>query len=268
MRRPAISLALFACVFLASANPAGAAEIPDPKPCPGCWQPDLETSWQWQLTGTIDLSFDVEMYDVDLFDTPASAVDSLHDAGRRVICYTSAGSRENWRPDAGDFPSRVVGRPLDGWPGERWLDIRKRAAIAPVILGRLDLCAAKGFDGVEFDNVDAWSAKTGFPITRADQLRYNVFLANAAHDRGLSAALKNDVEQVNALLPYFDFALNEECFTYRECDSLEPFVDAGKPVFQVEYDMSTSAFCPKANAMNFNSLKKKLNLGAWRLACR
>jgi len=268
MRRLFAQVSLVISLLLFAAVPARGVELPGPEPCPGCWEPDLVTSWQWQLTGTIDQSLRVEMYDVDLFDTPASVIDSLHSDGIAVVCYMSAGSKENWRPDAGDFPRRVVGRPLDGWPGERWLDIRKRAAIAPVMLRRLDRCADKGFDGVEFDNVDAWSANTGFPITRADQLRYNAFLANAAHRRGLSAALKNDLEQVEDLLSYFDFALNEECFTYRECDSLEPLIDAGKPVFQVEYDLPEGAFCPKANAMNFNSLKKKLNLGAWRAACR
>src|SRR2546422_8274375 len=31
------------------------------------WQPSLNTSWQWQLTGQIDLSIHVEMYDIDAF---------------------------------------------------------------------------------------------------------------------------------------------------------------------------------------------------------
>ena len=203
-----------------------------------------------------------------MFDTAKSVVASLHDSGRHVVCYISAGSRENWRPDKDAFPARIVGRPLDGWPGERWLDVRALKPLRRIMGARLDMCDEKGFDAVEFDNVDAWSARTGFPITRADQLKYNAMLANMAHARGLSAALKNDVEQAESLLPYFDFALNEECFTYQECDTLKPFVDAGKAVFQVEYDLDTSRFCPKANSMNFNSLKKKLNLGVWRVPCR
>ena len=70
------------------------------------------------------------------------------------------------------------------------------------------------------------------------------------------------------LLPYFDFTLNEQCFQYHECGTLQAFIDAGKPVFNVEYKLDTGQFCPQANAMNFNSLKKKLSLGAWRVACR
>lgn len=95
-----------------------------------------------------------------------------------------------------------------------------------------------------------------------------MWLANQAHRRGLSVALKNDVEQVEDLVDYFDFALNEECFTYDECDLLAPFVDAGKAVFGVEYELDTDEFCPQANDLNFNFLKKKLSLRAWRVACR
>ncbi len=242
--------------------------LPVPVACPGCWHPALNTSWQWQLSGTVDTSIDVQMYDIDLFDNPKSVVDGLHAGGRMVVCYISAGSRENWRPDSGDFPDGVVGKPLDGWPGERWLDVRKWRVLGPIMRARLDLCAQRGFDGVEFDNVDAWSANTGFPISREDQLRYNARLANEAHLRGLSAVLKNDVEQAAALEPYFDLAVNEECFRWKECDRLAPFTDAGKPVFQVEYDLAAADFCPSANAKNFNSLKKKLSLGVWRVPCR
>ena len=110
----------------------------------------------------------------------------------------------------------------NGWPGERWLDIRKLGVLGPIMKARLDMCAAKGFDAVEFDNVDGYQNRTGFPLTAADQLAYNVFLANQAHLRGLSAVLKNDVGQIRALLPYFDFALNEQCHQYDECDRLEP----------------------------------------------
>ena len=133
---------------------------------------------------------------------------------------------------------------------------------------RLDLCQAKGFDAVEFDNVDGYQNRTGFPLSGAQQLRYNVFLANQAHRRGMSAVLKNDLGQIRPLLPYFDFALNEQCFQYHECRLLEPFVNAGKAVFGVEYKLGRPDFCPQANAANFNFLKKRLALGPWRRPCR
>jgi len=258
-------------IFVSGSSPAAAAStantLPDPVPCPGCWEPAPVTSWQWQLSGVVDTSFDVDMYDIDGFENPASLVESLQGAGRRVVCYLSAGSVERWRPDADRFASRLVGRRLDGWAGERWLDVRRRSALRPIMQRRVDMCAAKGFDGIEFDNVDGWANRTGFRIKRVDQLRYNVMLANMAHRSGLAVLLKNDLEQVPRLLPYFEGALDEECFSYGECDLLQPFSDAGKPVFQVEYDVAVEDFCPEAILMGFNSLRKKWSLGVWRVAC-
>jgi hypothetical protein len=255
----------------ASERPGGAhpavVKLVTPVACPRCWHPTLNTSWQWQLSGTVDQSVDAQMYDIDLFENDASVVDALHSAGRATICYVNAGAWEDWRPDAGQFPASVLGK-SDGWPGERWLDIRKMAILKPIMSARLDLCAVKGFDGVEFDNVDGFDNKTGFRLSASDQLAYNTWLANQAHKRGLSAALKNDLSQVNILLPYFDYAVNEQCFQYQECARLVPFVVAGKAVFQVEYKLGTRKFCSKANALNFNSLKKNLSLDAYRVACR
>lgn len=65
----------------------------------------------------------------------------------------------------------------------------------------------------------------------------------------------------------FDWALNEECFTFGECDLLHPFVVAGKAVFNVEYTLSTDQFCSQARAIGFNSLLKHLSLDAYRVAC-
>ncbi len=277
-RGVALALTALACSLTGGAwAPAGAVSVPArtrsvpaPVRCAGCWKPGLRVSWQWQLSEVPkrwDL-LDVRMYDTDGFETPVSLVQALHRQGSKAVCYVSAGSREIWRPDAKRFPTSVLGRPLDGWPGERWLDVRRLDVLGPIMRARLDMCARKGFDGVEFDNVDGYANRTGLPLTRGDQLRYDVFLANQAHRRGLFALLKNDLGQVRSLLRYFDGALNEECRTYRECYRLQPFVDAGKPVFGVEYALDTSEFCPSANHRNFNFLKKRLALGAWRVPCR
>ena len=49
---------------------------------PDWWRPAPGTSWQWQLTGAIDTSIDVEMYDIDLFDTPTATIDAAARRGR------------------------------------------------------------------------------------------------------------------------------------------------------------------------------------------
>jgi hypothetical protein len=231
------------------------------------WRPAPRTTWQWQLSPPVDESVAAEMYDIDLEDSPASLVASLRSKGRRVVCYLSAGSREDWRPDASAFPAGVLGERLDGWPRERWLDIRRLDVLGPIMERRLDECRAKGFDGVEADNVDGYKNASGFALRASDQLAYNRFLAREAHARGLSIGLKNDLDQVAALEPDFDWALNEECFRYDECEALAPFVRAGKAVFNVEYGLKPAAFCGRANTMGFMSMAKSLELDAARTPC-
>jgi hypothetical protein len=251
-----------------AASPAAAAP-PPPVPCTGspCWRPPARTSWQIQLNGKLKTTIPVTLYDVDLFDTPASTVAALHQAGRRVACYFSAGSFEDWRPDIGRFPAAVKGLG-NGWPGERWLDVRRLDILMPIMESRLALCKQKGFDTVDPDNVDGYTNTTGFPLTAADQLTYNASIANAAHARGLTVALKNDLNQTQPLVSYFDWALNEQCFQYDECHLLNPFRSAGKAVMNIEYKRSPKKYCATANALNFNTLKKPLSLKAGRKSCR
>jgi len=201
----------------------------------GNWyQPGVLTTWQWQLEGALNSSYSVDLYDIDLFDTQVATIEQLKADGHKVICYFSAGSYENWRDDAADFTAADYGRNLDGWEGERWLDIRS-ANVHSIMAIRLDLAVTKGCDGVEPDNMDGYSNTSGFSLTAEDQLAYNRYLANEAHERGLSIGLKNDLDQIPQLVEYFDFAVNEQCFEYDECAALSPFIDAGKAVFNAEY---------------------------------
>ncbi len=239
------------------------AQESTPDPEATWWQPEPGISWQWQLTGEVNISYDVAMYDIDLFDTPQETIDTLHDEGRIVICYFSAGTYEDWRPDVDSFPEAVLGLPLEDWEGERYLDIRQLERLQPIMEARLDLAAEKNCDGVEPDNVEVYSNRSGFALRAPDQLAYNMWLAEAAHERGLSIGLKNDGEQVEALVDYFDWALVEECFQYDFCEDFTPFVDAGKAVFGVEYiegGLEREDYCPLANAMGYSWLTKTLDL--------
>ena len=262
----AISLQMAACAGPEPTVPTPTSTSPPPNV--EVWQPELNTSWQWQLKDPpVDQSVDVDMYDIDLFDNDAAIVEALHAQDRRVVCYMNAGGWEDWRSDAGQFPNGVIGANLDDWEGERWLDIRRIDVLGTIIEARMDLCAAKGFDGIEPDNIDGFLNDTGFALTYEDQRLYNIWLANTAHQRGLSIGLKNDMEQITDLLPHFDWALNEQCFEYDECETLLPFIQAVKPVFHVEYELDTGEFCEEANNLNFNSMKKNLNLDAWSEPC-
>ncbi len=235
------------------------------------WQPAVNTTWQWQLDQTVDPSFEVDMYDIEMFDNDADMVANLHAQGRKVICYISVGSWEEWRPDADRFPASVIGHDYGGWPGEKWLDISQIDLLAPIMQARLDECRAKGFDGLEPDNIDGFTNDTGFPLTYEDQLHYNMWLADQAHARGLSIGLKNDADQVDDLLPHFDWALTEDCFAEGWCEEMLPFIEAGKPVFAAEYTdtgITTGQFCSQAQQMSFSAILKNRELEAWLEACR
>ena len=135
---------------------------------------------------------------------------------------------ENWRVDANQFPASVQGS-KNGWPGEKWLDIRQTRSCCRSCRLACRNVEQAGFDGVEWDNVYGYSNKTGFPLTANDQLVYDASLANLAHQYGLTVAMKNDVEQVPNLASYFDYAINEQCQQYNECGNYTTsFVNAGK----------------------------------------
>ncbi len=217
-------------------------------------------SWQWQLDGTIDTSFDVAVYDID-YEIDQSTVSTLQGQGKKVICYVAVGSAEDFRPDYSQFPASVLGR-SNGWPGEKWLDIRQISILQPIMEARFDICKSKGFDAIEPDLQDGYSNNTGFPLTYADQIAYNTMIADIAHDRGLAVGLKNDVEQAGDLEPIFDFSVNEECAAYDECAALAVFTDNNKPVFHAEYSVSVSKMCTASVNYNLSSIKKNLSLDA------
>ena len=233
------------------------------------WRPTSGLSWQWQLGSALDLDLKVDVWDIDL-DVHKSVVDTLHSLDAKVICYISVGSHENWRSDADQFPEEVLGNDYEGWSGERWLDIRRIDLLAPIMLARLDACAAKGFDAVEPDNMEIYTNDTGFPLTYEDQLRYALWLADEAHQRGLAIGQKNAPDQTKDLFEIFDFAITEDAFYYGWAGQMKPYIAAGKPVFAAEYtDLpgDFAEFCRQSNELGFSTILKHRDLGAWLQTC-
>ena len=245
------------------------------------------TSWQWQLGGgavdeTVLDAVDnpKKMYDIDLFGTDAATIARLQAKGITVICYMETGASENYRPDAAQYPEAVLGNAVDGFPNERFVDIRQISTLLPIIEARLDLATSKGCDGIEPDLDDTYNGyDTGFDLTQADQLAFNRAVADAAHARGLSIGLKNgaseDGEFERAMAQFTDWALNEECNTFDECAGYAVYIEQNTAVFQVEYitpdGTQVADFCPQDNAANFDGLLKDSSdsLAALpRVACR
>lgn len=235
------------------------------------WHPAPGLTWQWQIGDLdIDTSIEADVYDIDLY-VEQSIIDDLHAKDRKVICYVSVGSYEDWRPDKDQFPTEVLGNDYDGWPGEKWLDIRLIDKLAPIMLARLDLCASKGFDGFEPDNMEIYTNNTGFPLTYDDQLKYALWLAEEAHKRGLAIGHKNASDQVADLVAVYDFAITEDYFFYEEAESMLPYIKAGKPVFAAEYtDLpgDFASFCAKSKELKFSTILKKRGLDAWIQTCK
>lgn len=234
------------------------------------WQPRGQLRWHIQFTGALAVPRDAHVVFLDLFDTDAATVARLKRQGKRVVCYLNAGAWEDWRPDAAAYPAELLGNDYDGWPGERWVDIRRLDLLAPILRARLDLCRAKGFDGVDPDNLNGYQNETGFPLTAADQLRFNRWLAAEAHARGLAIGLKNDAEQARDLVHHFDWILVERCVAQGWCDLTAPFRRAGKPVFAIEYvenGMTTSYVCRVARQHGLSAQLERLALDAWSQPC-
>ena len=138
----------------------------------------------------------------------------------------------------------------------------------PIIESRLDLAVSKHCDGVDPDNMDGYTNDSGFPLTAADQLKFNRAVAAAAHRKDLAVGLKNDLDQVAELVGDFDWAINEQCFQYNECQLLSPFIASRKPVFGIEYSGDVEAICKQANSLNFDTLIKNISLDSTRRSCR
>ncbi|WP_242906259.1 endo alpha-1,4 polygalactosaminidase [Actinomadura terrae] len=225
-----------------------------------------------------------EVFDIDLYADAAvagnnttlntAAVKAIHARGAKAICYIDSGSVEKVRPDYPQYVEwheahgkSLIGKSYPGFPEENYANINNDKGQRDFVLkmqeARVRKCVQAGFDAVEFDVVNAHedgAGVTGWQVSADSQLVFNRALADMAHRHGLAAGLKNDLGQIPQLVSSFDFMVNEECWEFRECDRLKPFIAAGKPVFGVEYKPSRGpdplAFCREAVSLRFGFIKK------------
>jgi hypothetical protein len=225
----------------------------------GWWRPPQRLTWYWQLQGKVKNGVSVGAYDIDGFENSAREVAALHALRRRVICYIDVGTAESFRPDYHLFPASVLGR-TNGWPGERWLDIRRLGVLEQIMTARFRMCREKRFDAVEPDNIEAFSNGSGFSITAQQQLTFNEWVAGEVHSLGMAVLQKNDGEQSIQQQPYFDGALSEQCNELLECASFQPYLRARKPVLNAEYGLARSRFCAADNRASIMGARFNLDL--------
>ncbi len=186
-------------------------------------------AWSIQYQGAIQRR-KKDYHVVDLFDVSAADLRALKADGTRPIAYFSS-QYEKWRSDAGKFPAKDLGKNLDNWPGERWVNPNS-TAVRQIMRERMRLAKQRGFYGVDVDNVDFYHFNTGFDNSQAKAAEYIRFLAAEAHRNGLRYSLKNALELVPKLKHQVDFFQNEQGIQYNE---LDVYRGIGKPVFNIEY---------------------------------
>ncbi|KIV88033.1 hypothetical protein PV10_09207 [Exophiala mesophila] len=245
------------------------------------WRPAKGTSWNYLLNSAVNTTtaHGFQVWIIDLFDNDASTIVDLRTKGNNVICYFSAGSYEDWRPDNTSFNEVDLGHDLDGWPGERWVNISS-SQLREIMTRRLDLAVEKHCDGVDPDNVDAYDNDNGLQLTEADSIDYMSFLSEEAHQRGLAIGLKDAGAIIPSVINQTEWSVNEQCLQYDECDTYSLFILQEKPVFHVEYpkgqdvsnneDVSESRkkeICDAPSTEGFSTIMKNIDLDAWTEAC-
>ncbi|WP_320065225.1 endo alpha-1,4 polygalactosaminidase [Micromonospora sp. RTGN7] len=259
--RALVTLALLAAAYGCRPNlvPPG-APTPWPTASARHWR------WQWQLTGPLDTTVDADVFLLDPVRTTATETSALRARDRRLICQVAVGSYAGTDPDADRYPPVLRGA-AGPRPNTRWVDVRRWEVLKPILADRLRLCRGKGFGAVAVADADGYAHRPGLALDFDDQLLFNRRVAELARSLGLSPGLLGDVSQVAALAPDFDFAVDEECVRLRRCAKLLPFVDAGKPVFHVEYTGDPADFCVTAVGYGLASIRKDRELDAGRTPC-
>jgi hypothetical protein len=238
---------LLGVVLLGGGVTAASAQDASPTPVPAWSAPLPGAPFDYQIGGDYELPDGVEVVSRDWFI--GTAPDDIY-----AICYVNAFQTQDDEEDV-DRPDERSSWPADlvllelgddpNWGGEYLIDIstpEKRAQAAAWIEPMVATCAEKGFDAVEFDNLDSWTrfdetpVEDQVPFERDDSIAYAELLADLAHAHGLAAAQKNTVElepEIARERIGFDFVIAEECGTWDEC---QDYVDVyGDHVIAIEY---------------------------------
>ena len=268
---------------------------------PSWWHPPTgNVPWQWEIDHPLDLTSAADMgtgatlpdgqpapdpvvYDIDGILNPASTVAALHAKGDHAICYIEVGTAGNYYSAGEEGISTTyydqlqaageLGDQLNGYP-EHFLNITSSTTVGIIESMIQQQCAAKGFDAVETDLDETYSGSdgtTGFIISQQAEQTYMTTLADYMHSLGMGWIAKNldDTGDSFATLmePVADGIITEQCNQYGTCGALSAY-EGQKAVFNAEYDLATSAFCPADNALGFNGAVFPVELNGGRSPCR
>lgn len=191
--------------------------------------PDSIVSWSIQYEKKI-VPRGKDFHVVDLFEVSDAELALLRSQGTKTIAYFSS-QFEDWRDDITGFPAADIGKNLDNWDGERWINPYSEP-IRKIMIERIKLAKKRGFYGIDVDNVDFYHFETGFDNSKKASLEYIRFFIAEAKKYDLKFSLKNATDLAYQLRDEVDFYQNEEGIEYNE---LHKYIGVGKPVFNIEY---------------------------------
>lgn len=222
-------------------------------PSGGYALPPVGGGFDYQINGSYTPAADVDVVSRDWFISTA-------DPTIYSICYVNAYQTQpesgGGRPDeTSRWPAHLVSGLEDpGWENEFLIDIssaQNRTDAAAHMEQVIDECARKGYEAVEFDNLDSWTRNVDSNFDGVissgespwwdidDAVAYARLLTNYTHSVGLAAAQKNTTDLfANDRHVYagFDFAVAEDCGRWSECGDFEAAY--GRRVYDVEYTNS------------------------------
>ncbi len=259
--------------------------------------PTGKIGWDWQIGASGDSNVTVPagvtLLDLDGFNISASKIASLKAQGIYTVCYIDAGSYEDGRPDSGLYPAYLkiykdvqwnewfldvkdVFRPIQPagtqLVNNQWVDASGKpltgmptaGAFALLLETRFKMCADKGFDALEPDNLQN-DENAGGKVSLQEQIDFNGWVADTAHKYNLAAFQKNGPDKIllkdktgKMMVEKFDAILNEECQTNSECPPLAEYVKRGKLALNAEYAGTLN--CTTSNTYTINSIMKDLGL--------
>ncbi|KAK3217539.1 hypothetical protein GRF29_1g3370250 [Pseudopithomyces chartarum] len=259
--RSAVAVALSGAIGLAAARPQLERRAVDKYPAGTTWDIVLDKSSVNLNNLASTEAAKVAVIDIDMFDNDAATISKLKKDGKKVICYFSAGSRENWRGDASRFTSNDYGKVMDGWEEENWVNVKSQN-VKNIMADRIKLAASKGCDAVDPDNTDGFVStpstirfqpldqsgsppqnppdeneppQDGYNWGEQAYVDYFKFLAGEAKKNNMAIGLKNSISMIPQVVNLIQFAVNEQCHEYNECEDYLPLTQADKAVFAINY---------------------------------
>lgn len=195
-----------------------------------------------QETDTPSLTTGAKYVDFDMDEITPSLVSQAHAKGLKIGAYFSVGTLEDWRSDFSAMKAiNGTSHPMSDWDGEYWVtgSSMSNASFVKLMYNRIDKMKSMGVDFIDPDNTDGYdnSDADGTVSLNQDKV-YWTTLANYAHSKGMGFGIKNSLDLLPSVQGIADFAVNEECGQYSECDAYKPMLAAGKAVVSLEYSSS------------------------------